>query len=109
MQECEAALRRINAGENFSKVARETSQGGSKNLGGVLGKRYLDADDHNDKFLSSLSPGETSPVIEVDNGFWFYLVQEKGPSELLRIEKVPWPARRIIFRKMLTEIMKKTN
>lgn len=105
MQECETALQRIKAGDNFSRVARETSQGGSKNLGGILGKRYLDIEDHNDQFLSSLSQGETSPAIEVDNGFWCYLVQEKGPPELLPLEQIPWPARRIIFRKVLAETM----
>lgn len=109
MKECEAALQRIIAGEKFSKVAREISQGGSRNLGGTLNKRYLDAESPEDKILGALKPGDTSPVIEVDNGFWCYLAKNKGPAEILPLEQVPWPARRIIFRKILAEIMTEAN
>jgi len=107
-QEIECARQRVLEGENFASVAREISQGGSRYLGGRLGKHYLNPDDPSDQKLAELLPGETSPVIEVYNGYWFYVVDAKGEPDTQLFSEAPWPARRILFRQELAAVMNAT-
>ncbi len=107
-QEIESARQRVLAGEDFASVAREVSQGGSRYLGGKLGKRYLNLDDPPDQKLAELLPGEVSPVIEVFNGYWFYVVDATGEPGTQLFSEAPWPARRILFRQALAAVMNAT-
>jgi uncharacterized lipoprotein YddW (UPF0748 family) len=105
-QTCEDARGRMEAGEGMEKIARELSQGGSRSLGGNLGRRFLDTTLPDDLLLAALEPGGVTPVIEADNGYWCYLIEEKGPAELLPLSRLPWAAQRIIFRQALAELLR---
>lgn len=104
-QECEHARQRLLAGENFPSVAREKSQGGSKNLGGKLGKRYLDPENPADQILAKMSAGDISPVVEVANGYWCYMLEAKESPQMSAFADAPWPARRLLFRQTLAAII----
>lgn len=102
-QQSEAiALRdRLLNGEDFATLAKEFSQGGSKRLGGLLGRRYLDMNQIEDVSLNELAPGAISPVLATENGYWIYRLDAKGRERSNRWEELPWPARRILFRQFL--------
>lgn len=105
-QNCEEARQRLQAGADLHETAREFSQGGSRSLGGQLGIRYLDISLPEELLLADLAPGQVSPVMEEDNGCWCYLIEEKGTSKSLTFSQLPWPARRILFRQTLTELLR---
>lgn len=97
----EEALARLQAGEDMALVARETSQGGSRELGGVLARRYVDAGDP----ILSLSPGQFSPVVATEAGYWVYKLEARGGGEVGPVAEMPWPARRVLFRSALRAVM----
>jgi parvulin-like peptidyl-prolyl isomerase len=68
---------RLLAGQPFDLVAQELSQAGSRSHGGLLPRRYLQGDNRIDQLLARLEPGQISPVISVDNGFWVYQLLAK--------------------------------
>jgi uncharacterized lipoprotein YddW (UPF0748 family) len=94
------ARERLQAGEEFAAVARELSQGGTRNLGGALNRHYL-LENGADRQLAALEAGELSPVIEVANGFWCYQIIARGEPERLQLTAIPWPVRRLLFRQHL--------
>ena len=102
---CKKARDRVMRGANFAYVAKKMSQGGSKNFGGRLGRRYLSPSNRIDITLARLKPGELSPVLKVDNGYWFYRAETTAPPMMQLLSKIPWPARRILFCRTLAEIM----
>lgn len=104
-QTCEAARERTESGESMGKIARELSQGGSRSLGGNLGRRFLDTTRPEDLLLAALEPGKTTTVVETDNGYWYYLLEKKGQAELLPLSRLPWAAQRILFRQTLAELL----
>ncbi|MEA2083673.1 MAG: family 10 glycosylhydrolase [Thermodesulfobacteriota bacterium] len=106
---CEEAKKQVIRGADFEYVARKMSQGGSKNFGGRLGRRYLSPANRIDITLAGLKPGELSPVMEVENGYWFYRAETTAPPRMQPLSKIPWPARRIIFCNTLAEIMGKRS
>ncbi len=102
----DAARERLARGEAFAAVAREASQGGTKALGGGLGRRYLlPGSTHNDALLA-LQPGTLSPVLEVGNGYWVYRCDARGAATRLPLAEVPWDARRIALRRELAAELK---
>ena len=104
MEECEKARQRALRGESFAAIARRMSQGGSRTFGGILHRRYLTTTDPVDTILAGLGPGQISPVIRVANGYWCYRVRKKRTSNaMLSLAQIPWPARRVLFRRMLAE------
>lgn len=79
----EAALARIKAGEDFAKVAREISEDGNKDAGGMIGLRQ--ADRLPDVFVDVVRPlkdGEVSPqLLRTGAGFHVIkLVQRVSPA-----------------------------
>jgi len=70
-EEAEAALAELKAGKDFAALAKEKSQDpGSKDNGGELG--FFGAGVMNQRFETAafaLAKGETSEVVEADNGF----------------------------------------
>lgn len=69
-EKIDAALKRVKAGESFSKVAKEMSEGPSASDGGDLGwrkKGFFSAELEKEAF--SLKPGEVSPVIKNQYGY----------------------------------------
>jgi hypothetical protein len=97
---------RLLAGADFETLAREHSQGGSKRLGGPMGRRYLDLARPEDAALAQLAPAAISPVIPVENGYWLYRIDTKGQDASADWDTLPWPARRILFRQVLNERMR---
>jgi peptidyl-prolyl cis-trans isomerase C len=78
----EAALKRIQAGEDFSKVASDVSLSPDGKDGGDLG--YFSRDEMPPEFEEvafSMKPGEMSGVVETPYGFHvFMLIDRKGSS-----------------------------
>lgn len=66
----EAAARRVAAGEDFAKVATETSEWPTAASGGSLGNfRYGDFEsDEFDRAVADLEPGQVSPIVETRFG-----------------------------------------
>lgn len=108
-QECEHARKRLLAGEDVASVARDMSQGGTKKLGGELGRRYLNPENPEDQILSKIAAGDISPVVEVDNGYWCYVVENRQKKQLGSFTDAPWPARRILFRQALAKVIPTAN
>ncbi|QPF76245.1 molecular chaperone SurA [Roseateles sp. DAIF2] len=80
----EAALKRIQGGEEFAKVAREVSEDGNKARGGEIGLRPADRlPDVFVDFVRDLKSGETAPTL-LRSGAGFHvlkLVQRRDGSE----------------------------
>ncbi len=77
-QTAEDVLRKLNNGEDFSKLAREVSTGPEGAKGGDLGfftRGVLP--EHFDRVLFSLSPGKISRIVETPYGFHIFKVVEK--------------------------------
>jgi parvulin-like peptidyl-prolyl isomerase len=78
------ARRRVLAGEEFGKVAREVSEDMSKGNGGDLG--WMDAGfvaslaSQFGTDLSKLEPGEISPVLRGKFGYWVFQIEAKRPE-----------------------------
>lgn len=94
------AERRILAGEDFGKVARDLSDDMSKGKGGEFD--WMDAG-----FLASataqvgsdvskLEPGETSPVLRGKFGYWVFQVEEKRPAGPVPFDEI----QDVILKKM---------
>lgn len=107
-QESEAiTLReRLLQGEDFETLARKFSQGGSRALGGPLGRRSLDLDRPADAALAQLAPGTISPVLSGENGYWLYRLDTKGQDAPADWDTLPWPDRRICFRHVLDALLR---
>jgi parvulin-like peptidyl-prolyl isomerase len=78
------ARRRVLAGEEFGKVARDVSEDMSKGKGGDLG--WMDAGfvaslaSQFGTDVSKLEPGEISPVLRGKFGYWVFQVEAKRPA-----------------------------
>jgi parvulin-like peptidyl-prolyl isomerase len=94
------AERRILAGEDFGKVARDMSDDMSKAKGGELG--WMD-----EGFVASLAsafgtdisklePGDTSPVLRGKFGYWVSQVEEKRPAGPVPFDEI----QDVILKKM---------
>lgn len=103
-EECEKARQQVLRGNKFSRIARRISQGGNRLFEGKLKRRFLCPVNQTDKMLASLAPGELSPIVKADNGYWFFLITQKGKTEKKQfLAQIPWAARRILFRQLLSE------
>jgi len=100
---CREARARLLAREPMERVARELSQGGTRNQGGVLGRRYLRPENPADVILFRLRTGEVSPVIDVENGCWVYRMESKGEGVSAPVDELAWPERRLLFRQALEQ------
>ncbi|RTZ59810.1 MAG: molecular chaperone SurA [Gammaproteobacteria bacterium] len=95
-QQAQAALKRIQAGENFTEVARQMSRGPNAKDGGKLGWRktsQLPA-----VFVSTLSglqPGQTA-VVESPNGYHVLKLNEKRGGSQLAVSQ--YHVRHILLR-----------
>jgi parvulin-like peptidyl-prolyl isomerase len=93
------AERRILAGEDFGKVARDMSDDMSKANGGALG--WMDAGfvaslaSQFGTDISKLEPGDTSPVLRGKFGYWVAQVEAKRPAGPVPYDEV----KDIVFKK----------
>ncbi len=104
---CTEARDRIVSGEDVALVALEMSQGGTKSLGGWLGRKYLGGYGPMDDALEGLAAGGVSQVVEVSNGCWVYVVEKAGGRERVDYNDAPWQVRRRLFRGELSKEFKK--
>ncbi|HIJ89806.1 MAG: family 10 glycosylhydrolase [Desulfobulbaceae bacterium] len=102
---CEKARQRLLAGEELATVAKEMSQDSSKTMGGLLAPRFLDPLNPQDQELSRLTPQGISQVMRVANGFWCYKVETRSLGQQMDFAKAPWEAKRILYRKALSETL----
>ncbi len=102
---CAEARQRLLAGEGFAAVAAELSQGGSREYGGTMGRRFLDPAEEEDRLLAELALDTVSPVIRTENGFRLFRLTERAGGETRSWAATPWPARRILFRRALNRAL----
>ena len=94
------ARRRVLAGEEFGKVARDVSEDMSKGKGGDLG--WMDASfvasigAQLGSDVSQLEPGETSPVLRGKFGYWVFQVEAKRPAGPVPFDEI----QDVILKKM---------
>lgn len=94
----EAALARVNGGENFAAVAREISEDGNKAQGGAIGLRM--ADRLPDVFVETvrtLEPGEVSPTL-LRTGAGFHVLKLLAREEGAAFTVQQTHARHILLR-----------
>ncbi len=103
-QLCAKARRLLKKGTDFSAISRRYSQAGTKKMGGRLPRYYLGTNKIIDQ-LFKLPNNEVSPVIRRTNGYWCYQIRQKGPARPETLENIPWPARRVIFKKVLEKFI----
>ncbi len=102
---CEKARQRLLAGEDLALVAKEMSQDVTKTMGGLLAPRFLDPLNRQDQELALLAPQEISRVIRIANGYWCYRLEGRTPGRQRAFSEAPWEAKRILFRRALSEMM----
>ena len=94
----EAALARVNGGEDFAEVAREVSEDGNKAQGGVIGMRP--ADRLPDLFVEGvkgLRPGEVTPTL-LRSGAGFHTLKLIARQESAAFTVTQTRARHILLR-----------
>ncbi|MGK2901249.1 MAG: peptidylprolyl isomerase [Burkholderiaceae bacterium] len=94
----EAALARVNGGEDFAAVARELSEDGNKAQGGAIGLRM--ADRLPDVFVETvrtLEPGEVSPTL-LRTGAGFHVLKLLAREEGAAFTVQQTHARHILLR-----------
>jgi len=103
------AYRRLMEGEDFSRVARELSQGTTAGLGGVLDRIYLQDGWDLAEIISSFQEGEITPVIEVPNGYLIYKVLRRHPPERRTYGELPWGLKRVVFQERFAQMLEAEN
>jgi len=85
----EGILKRVRAGEDFAKLAKENSDDGSKDQGGDLGffQRGAMVPEF-DKVAFSLKPGEVSDVVTTQFGYHVIKVIERKDASAVPYDKV---------------------
>ena len=90
-------------GENPFNIAKKHSQAGSRQYGAIMPRHYISLDNETDRRLGKLKPGEISQVFRRDDGYWVYQILDTGNEGVQPFEEIPWPARRVLLRKVLGE------
>ena len=93
-----AALRRVRAGEDFTTVAKETSEDANRALGGVIGMRSSDRlPDVFVKAVQGLKPGEvTADLLRSEAGFHVLKLLERKEADAFSVQQTR--ARHILLR-----------
>ncbi|MEN3202399.1 MAG: peptidyl-prolyl cis-trans isomerase [Atribacterota bacterium] len=88
-EKAEAILAELQAGRPFEEVAREKSESPDALSGGSMG--YIkrgDLDPEIEKVLFELAPGNYSDIIEINDGFHIFLVEEHMKPRLKELSEV---------------------
>ncbi len=93
-------VERARAGEDFAELAKEFSEGDTKEMGGDIGwiAESLSLPEHQ-KVLFALQPGDVSEPVKGPAGYYIYKVDEERTSELSGQRDVK--AREIVMRASL--------
>ena len=89
LQEAEALIARINKGEDFSKLAKEHSEGRMASKGGDRG--WVSADDFRKELssvLQALPVGQVSGPIELDDQIYICLITEREDASVKPLSMV---------------------
>jgi uncharacterized lipoprotein YddW (UPF0748 family) len=106
-QVIQEAHRKLMEGEDFSQVIRECSQGITAGLGGVKDRVYLIDGWDLGEIVSSFEEGETTPVIEVPNGYLIYKILEFHPPERRVYGELPWRLKRVVFQQRFKQLLER--
>ena len=115
-QEAQELLERIRGGEDMEELAREYSVAPEAEAGGEAGwVAQGRLDESMDKVLFSMSPGETSPVVETPYGYHIFRVLEArsgGTKELKEVvdeieSKLMAERKRKFFEKWIEDLRTK--
>lgn len=88
-EKAEAILAELKAGRPFEEVAREKSESPDALSGGSMGYiRRGDLDPELEKVLFELAPGNYSDIIEINDGFHIFLVEEHMKPRLKELSEV---------------------
>ncbi len=97
-QRAEAALARVKAGEAFETVAREVSEDGNRQAGGVIGLKPADRlPDVFVEAVQSLKPGDVRPTL-LRTGAGFHVLKLVARSEASAYQIEQTRARHILLR-----------
>lgn len=97
-RKAEEALEKLSAGEDFSKVAGELSQWGTRSCGGALGRCFPGGDTVLPASAGELRMGDTSRVLRGDSGFWILKVDSAGAGEQIPWAKADFASKREVLR-----------
>ncbi|KPK42201.1 MAG: hypothetical protein AMJ78_03330 [Omnitrophica WOR_2 bacterium SM23_29] len=98
-QKVDDIYRLINEGRDFSDVARQYSQGQNAQEGGELG--FVEKGQMRKEFddvVFNLEPGEVSPPIKTETGYYIFKVVEKKGSYLRSLPEVRTYIENLIFQ-----------
>uniref|UniRef100_A0A7V3YMT9 peptidylprolyl isomerase n=1 Tax=Candidatus Caldatribacterium californiense TaxID=1454726 RepID=A0A7V3YMT9_9BACT len=88
-EKAEAILAELKTGRPFEEVAREKSESPDALSGGAMGYiRRGDLDPEIEKVLFELAPGNYSDIVEINDGFHIFLVEEHLKPRLKELSEV---------------------
>lgn len=88
-EKAEAILAELKTGRPFEEVAREKSESPDALSGGAMGYiRRGDLDPEIEKILFELAPGNYSDIVEINDGFHIFLVEEHLKPRLKELSEV---------------------
>jgi hypothetical protein len=105
-KKAEEALAKISAGEDFAKVAGESSQWGTRSFGGALGRVFPAGDSFLPADAGELKAGETSGVLRGESGFWILKVDSAGGGEQIPYSSADYSSKREALREALGKLYK---
>ncbi len=102
--EMDGILERLGRGEPFEALAKQYSQSPTSRLGGDLG--VLELSTLSEKIQAavvSLTPGETSPPVETDQGYQIFLLQQIITEPGIPLEAVSAEIEEALYKEIIEE------
>lgn len=96
LKEAEKALAELNDGKNFEDVAKKYSK--SPSIGKMSRNELLPT--IADK-VNPLKEGEISPIVELSNGFYIFLLKDIAPSEILSRDEVNDTIKNLLYQQKM--------
>jgi len=91
-------LKELNAGESFETMARNYSESSTAPEGGDLGLFELDSlSPQLQKTIKGMKPGEVTPVLETDQGYQIFFLQEILKTSGKSLKEVSPEIQKILF------------
>jgi len=91
-------LKELNAGKSFETLARDYSESSTAPEGGDLGLFELDSlSPQLQKTIKGMKPGEVTPVLETDQGYQIFFLQEILKTSGKSLKEVSPEIQRILF------------
>ncbi len=88
----------LEKGEPFEAVAKKYSEGGNASEGGELGDFFLDdLQKELQPVVKNLAPGETSQIVETEQGFQLFYLAERVNPPGQSLESVSGDIRRLLY------------